>query len=372
MPLKGRINLALIGAGFIGQVHSKMLRLIADRTDGGVRVGSVYDRSLAAAEKLAGRWPGARSVSARGEILDDPSLDAVFICTPTATHRDICIAAAQAGKHIFCEKPLAMRSVDAAEMQAAIGRAGVVGQVGLVMRFAASYTVMGALANDSAAGRILAVTMRDDQEFPIRGSHPSLWRNDPALTAGGALAEHSVHDIDMFTWLFGPIARLNCMTRIVNGASGIEDVGLLQFEFAGGFHGQLTSIWHAVSQRASNRRMEILCENVMLAIDDDVGESIYVHRADGPAERVEKAETMMRFEDIILKQRPYLAPLRDILELPYALEDAAFIAALRGETAPDPSFAAGIAVQRVVEVAYESARLGAPVELKVPGGRNHG
>ena len=87
-----------------------------------------------------------------------------------------------------------------------------------------------------------------------------------------------MHDIDMFTWLFGPMARLYCTTRNLNGAAGIEDVGLIQFEFARGFHGQLTSIWHNVSQRASNRRMEILCEKVMIAIDDDVGESIFLHR----------------------------------------------------------------------------------------------
>src|SRR5208283_182557 len=100
-------------------------------------------------------------------------IDAVYICTPPATHREICLAAAQAGKHVFCEKPLAMTSADAAEMQAAIARASVVGQVGLVMRFAPIYTVAAAIANDPAAGKILAITMRDDQEFPIRGAHPS-------------------------------------------------------------------------------------------------------------------------------------------------------------------------------------------------------
>ncbi len=356
VPLKGQINIGLIGAGFIGQVHSKMLRLIADRTAGAVRVGCVYDHSHAAADKLAQRWPGAKSVVSIHELVDDPTINAVFICTPTATHREMCSAAAQAGKHVFCEKPLAMNSADAVEMQAAIGRAGGVGQVGLVMRFSAIYTVAGALANDPAAGRILAITMRDDQQFPIRGAHPSLWRNDPSLTAGGALAEHSVHDIDMFTWLFGPIARLYCTTRNLNGAAKIEDVGLIQLEFARGFHGQLTSIWHNLSQRPSNRRMEILCENLMIAVDDDVGESIHLERTDGSAQRIEKAELMMRFEEIILKERPYLAPLRDILGLPYALEDAAFLAALRGETTPDPSFEAGIAVQRIVETAYESAR----------------
>jgi predicted dehydrogenase len=364
-PLKGQINIGLIGAGFIGQVHSKMLRLIADRTEGGVRVGGVYDRSRDAAEKLADKWPGAKAAASLDEVLNDAQIDAVYICTPPATHREICLAAARTSKHVFCEKPLAMTSADAAEMQAVTARAGVVAQVGLVMRFASIYTVAAAIATDPAAGKILAITMRDDQEFPIRGAHPSLWRNDPLLTAGGALAEHSVHDIDMFTWLFGPIARLYCMTRNLNGVAGIEDVGLIQFEFARGFHGQLNSIWHNVSQRASNRRMEILCENVMVAVDDDVGESIYVHRKDGPAERIGKTEVMMRFEGIILKQRPYLTPMRDILGLPYALEDAAFIAALRGEIEPDPSFAAGVAAQRMVETAYESARLRMPVEVNI-------
>jgi UDP-N-acetyl-2-amino-2-deoxyglucuronate dehydrogenase len=363
--LKGQINLGLIGAGFIGQVHSKMLRLIADRSEDEVHVGCVFDRSREAAEKLAEKWPGAKAAVALDEILADPQIDAVYICTPPATHREICLAAAGAGKHIFCEKPLAMTSIDALQMQTAIARAGVVAQVGLVMRFAPIYTVAAAIANDPAAGKILAITMRDDQEFPIRGAHPSLWRNDPLLTAGGALAEHSVHDIDMFTWLFGPLARLYCTTRHLNGAAGIEDVGLVQFEFARGFHGQLTSIWHNVSQRASNRRMEILCENVMLAIDDDAGESIFFQRGDGSQERIERPEVMARFEEIILRERPYLRPMRDILHLPYALEDAAFIAALRGETEPDPPFAAGVAAQRIVETAYESARLRMPVEVKI-------
>ena len=363
-PLKGKINVALIGTGFIGQVHSKMLRLIADRTGGSVRVGCVYDRSRGAAEKLAEKWPGAKTAASLDEVIGDPLIDAVYICTPTATHREICLAAAGAGKHVFCEKPLAMRSAEAAEMQAAVERAGVIAQVGLVMRFAPSYTVLRELVNDRAAGKILAVTMRDDQEFPIRGAHPSLWRNDPTLTAGGALAEHSVHDLDMFTWIFGPIARLYCTARFLNGAPGIEDIGLMQMEFAAGFHGQLTSIWHGVSQRASNRRMEVLCENLMLAIDDDVGESIYLHRGSGPAERMEKAEMMRRFEDIILRERPYLAPVRDLSELPYALEDASFLAALRGETEPDPPLAAGVAVQRLVEAAYESSRTRLPLNLK--------
>jgi predicted dehydrogenase len=364
-PIKGKVKLGLIGAGLIGRAHSSMLRLIAARIEGGVGIDSFYDVAHVAAQKLTGKWPGAKTAPSVREILDDPAIDAVFICTPTSSHREICVAAARAGKHIFCEKPLAMSAPEAAEMQTEIERAGVIAQVGLVMRFMAVYSVMRALANDPAAGKVLAVAMRDDQDFPIRGAHPSGWRNDPSLTAGGTLVEHSMHAIDLLTWMFGPIRKLYCTTRNVRGAPGVEDVGFTQFEFAAGFHGQLASIWHRVAQRPSNRRLEVFCENLVIATDDDVGESIYLQRGNGPHERIEKAEVMARFEAIILQERPYLSPLRDILRLPYALEDAAFVAALRGETKPDPPFGAGVAVQRIVEVAYESARLGAPVEVKI-------
>jgi predicted dehydrogenase len=280
-------------------------------------------------------------------------------------HRETCVAAAQAGKHIFCEKPLAMSAAEAVEMMAAIERAGVTSQVGLVMRFMPTYTVMRTLAREPSAGKVLAVTMRDDQDFPIRGSHNSAWRNDPSVTAGGTLIEHSVHDIDLFTWMFGPIKKIYCNTRNLNGAATVEDVGFTQVEFAAGFHGQLTSIWHHMLQRISNRRMEIFCEHLLLACDDDAGEIICIQRGDGVQERMEKAEVMQRFAEIILGERPYLSPLKDILRLSYALEDASFIAALRGETQPDPSFSNGIAAQRIVEAAYESARLGTAVELIV-------
>jgi len=361
--VKGPIRIGLIGAGLIGRAHSMMLRLIADRTERSVSIASIYDVAHVAAEQLATKWPGAKAAASLREVLDDGAIDAVLICTPTACHREMCLAAAAAGKHIFCEKPLAMSAAEAAEMQAAVERAGVVSQVGLVMRFMAVYTVMRALASDPAAGQILAVAMRDDQDFPIRGAHPSAWRNDPSLTAGGTLVEHSVHDVDLFTWLFGPIARLYCTTRNVHGAPGIEDVAFTQFDFAGGFHGQLASIWHRVAQRPSNRRLEIFCENLVLATDDDAGESIFLQRGDGAPERIERADVMAQFADMIVKKRPYLASLRDIVHLPYALQDASFLAALRGEMDPDPSFGAGVIAQRIVELAYESARLRMPIEV---------
>jgi len=363
--VSGQVRVGLIGAGLIGQNHSMMLRFVARQTEQSVRVVSVADLSHTAAEQLAARWPEARALESAEEIIADPSIDAVWICTPTAMHRQICIAAARAGKHIFCEKPLAMSASDAAAMAAAIEASGVLSQVGLVLRFSPIYNVMADMFREPSAGRMLSATMRDDQDFPTRGAHASAWRNDPSLTAGGTLIEHSVHDFDLMTWIFGPVASLFCRTRNLNGADGVEDFGATEFEFAAGFHGQLTSIWHRMIARASNRRLEIFAENLFAASDFDTLGPIIFQRGNGAKEEsIDASEVMARFTEKILRERPYLAPIKDYFAIPYAIEDAIFIAALKGVCEPDPPFQAGVAAQRLVEAAYQSAKTGTPVQIK--------
>jgi predicted dehydrogenase len=364
-PVSGQIRVGIIGAGLIGNLHSMMLRYVADRTEQSVRVVSIADVSHPAAEHLAARWQGARALESAEEIIADPSIDAVWICTPTALHRQVCIAAARAGKHIFCEKPLAMTAAEAAEMAAAIKTAGVISQVGLVLRFSPVYNVIKQMFREPDVGKLLSITMRDDQDFPTRGAHASAWRNDPSLTAGGTLIEHSVHDFDLLTWMFGLVSSLYCRTRNVNGADGVEDFGSTAMEFAGGFHGQLTSIWHKMIARASNRRLEVFAENLFAASDaDTLGDIVFQRGSSAREETIDSNEVMARFTDAILRERPYLAPIKDRLTIPYAAEDATFIAALKGVCAPDPEFAAGVTAQRMVEAAYESARIGAPVTIK--------
>lgn len=364
-PVRGQVRVGIIGAGLIGQNHSMMIRQVADRTEQSARVVAIADVSHVAAERLAARWQGARALGSSEEIIADPSIDAVWICTPTAMHRQDCIAAARAGKHIFCEKPLAMTAADAAEMAAAIKSSGVISQVGLVLRFSPVYNVMKSMFHDHEAGALLSVTMRDDQDFPTRGAHASAWRNDPSLTAGGTLIEHSVHDFDLMTWMFGPVAGLYCRTRNLNGADGVEDFGSTAMEFAGGWHGQLTSIWHRMIGRPSNRRLEVFAENLFAACDADTLGPIVFQRGSGVKEEtIGESEVMARFTEQILRERPYLAPIKDWLAIPYASEDATFVASLKGACEPDPAFEAGVAAQRMVEAAYESARTGVAVKIK--------
>jgi myo-inositol 2-dehydrogenase / D-chiro-inositol 1-dehydrogenase len=363
--ISGQVRIGIIGAGLIGQTHSMMLRQTADRTDGSARVIAVADVAHAQAERLAARWPGARALGSSRDIIEDPDIDAVWVCTPTALHSADCVAVARAGKHLFCEKPLAMTAAEASEMADAIRAAGVMSQVGLVLRYSPVYTVMRAMIGEPEAGMPLAAIMRDDQDFPIRGIHASGWRNDPSLTAGGTLVEHSVHDFDLMNWMFGEVRRVFCHTRNLRGARGVEDFGATDFEFESGMNAQLTSVWHRMIGRPSNRRLEVFCENLFVASDHDAAGTIIVQRGDGAREEViPEGEVMRRFGEIIRRERPYLAAMKDYFAIPYALEDAAFVAALRGQCDVDPPFQAGVAAQRLVEAAYRSAQTRLPVEIK--------
>jgi len=104
---------------------------------------------------------------------------------------------------------------------------------------------------------------------------------------------------------------------------------------------------------------------LFVACDADTLGPIVFQRGSGSQEQtISGDEVMARFTEKILRERPYLAPVEDRLMIPYAAEDATFIAALKGACDSDPEFAAGVAAQRIVEAAYESARSGLPVQMK--------
>lgn len=355
-----KIRIGMIGAGVIGSAHSAVLRVIADALAPQVELVAIADPDGARREQAVQLYGYRQPYTSAGDLLQHADIDAVFICTPTAFHAEQVQAAAARGLHIFCEKPLAMSYAEGQSMVAAIDQSGRRSQIGLVLRFSAVYTVMRELMRDPRAGRPLAVVLRDDQCFPIRGVHDSPWRADRSLTAGGTLIEHGVHDLDILTWFFGPVARLRAWERNFAGHPGIEDFMSIELEFATGLRAQLLSLWHGMIQRPSNRRLEIFCENAFIASEADMHGTISVQFGDGPEEILPDDEVLRQFQAL---QQDVPDTLRDYFRIPYLVEDYAFLRALQRGDTPDPSIHVGLEAQRLAAATYYAAHNDAEVDV---------
>ena len=253
------VRVGFYGTGFISRTHNWFLKYsTADH-----RIVAVHDPEADRAQVFADRV-GAQAVG-EDELLD--RVDAVFVTTWTSEHERLVAAAAERGLAVFCEKPLAVDGTVAQRMVDAVEAAGVVNQVGLVLRFTPQFIHARTLLSDPRAGRLLAVSFRDDQFIPIQSHYGSTWRVDPARCGRGTLLEHSIHDVDVMQWMCGPVDSVSGTVREVHGYPRIDDVAVARMEFANGGVASLTSIWHDIVDRPSLRNIELFSENLYLSMD---------------------------------------------------------------------------------------------------------
>ncbi|MBI4671021.1 MAG: inositol 2-dehydrogenase [Chloroflexi bacterium] len=186
-----KIHVALVGAGRIGKIHAENL---ATRVRG-AELAAIADVNLAAAQILADEWNVTRVADDYRSLLDDETINAVLIASATDTHASIIEHAAAAGKHIFCEKPIAHDLAEIDRALAAVARAGVKLQIGFNRRFDPNFHKARALI---AAGRIgapylLHIISRDPAPPPL----------DYLRVSGGIFLDMTIHDFDMARFLIG-------------------------------------------------------------------------------------------------------------------------------------------------------------------------
>ena len=329
-----QLRVGFLGAGLIATYHSKSLRHSGARV---VRAG-VYDPDLDRATAFA-TASGHTVCASEDEVLD--GCDAVYICTWTSEHPRQLAKAVQRGRHVFCEKPLAVTTELAEEMAAAARTAGVVNQVGLVLRRSPAYLWANHLIRETSAGRVMTVVFRDDQFIPIQGHYESTWRADKRLVGAGTLLEHSIHDIDMLRFLVGDVTRVSAHTANFHGHDGIEDVATATLEFESGAIGTLTSVWHDNLARPSMRRVEIFCEGRHIVID---GDDWF-----GPVSWTDADGTTGSLDGTALSEA--VAPMRDGTDNP----DGEFIRAIAEGRPAYPDLATAVKAHQIVQAMYASA-----------------
>jgi predicted dehydrogenase len=351
-------RIGLIGCGFITQLHSRALRGITKAGLADAAVVATCDLDRGRAQSFA-RAHGADLVTT------DPAdviaaVDAVWICTPTSSHRSLVEQAAAAGVAIFCEKPLATTLADAEAMAAAAAR--VPSQVGLVLRTSPAYGALVDLVRSGDLGRPMTVVFRDDQYLPNQGQYASEWRADVTVAGGGTLLEHSIHDLDVLRWLLGDATSVSARTANFAGHPGIEDLAVATIAFASGAVATLTSAWHQILSRPSTRSLEVICERGIAGVgvgaaggeSDEYRGPLHVI-ADGGG-----SEQAFDYADWVL-ELPIEEPWLRYAGV-YAPQALAFLTALAEGRPPAPGLDVAVAAHRLADAVYRSAALGgAPV-----------
>ena len=188
VKVRGPIGVALVGSGRMGSFHGETL---AHRLSG-VRLAAVADPAPGAAERLASELAAPSAYIDAAQAFDDPTVHAVVIAAPARFHADLIVAAAEAGKAVFCEKPAALSLPDLDRAIEAVRAAGVVFQVGFNRRFAADWVAARAMLDHGTLGapRLLRSVTRDPGGF------------DPSRVAPGTIFNETlIHDFDTLRFL---------------------------------------------------------------------------------------------------------------------------------------------------------------------------
>jgi len=215
-----KLNVGLIGYGFMGRAHSNAYRQAGKFFDLSYEpvLKAACARSKDKIQAFADNW-GYESVETDWrKLVERKDIDAIDICTPNNYHHDIAIAAAQAGKMVLCEKPLSMNPAEGIEMVDAVEKAGVANMVWYNYRRVPAVTLAKLLIDQGRLGRIFHYRAVFLQDWTISADLPQggtgLWRLDAAAAGAGVTGDLLAHCIDTALWLNGSIDSVTAMTEI--------------------------------------------------------------------------------------------------------------------------------------------------------------
>ena len=230
------LDAAIVGLGRWGQNHVNSVQGISDR----VRFTRGVVRNPAKVQDFADRH-GLRLSSDYAQMLSDSSIEMVVLATPNSLHPAQIIAAAEAGKAVLCEKPLALTAADAQRAVETCGRAGVMLGVGQDKRFWPSMRELKRVVDSGVLGEVLHVEGHFSNENARKKLHHG-WRESPAESPGGSITATGIHVLDAFINLVGPVRRASAQHIVKRPPPESLDTLTITFEFANRVSGVLCGV----------------------------------------------------------------------------------------------------------------------------------
>ncbi len=289
----GKLKIGIIGAGRIGKLHAaNLVNRVAD-----AEVAVISDVFLPAAEELAAKLNVKKATADYHEILNDPEIDAVFICSSTDTHSPISIEAAKAGKHIFCEKPIDHDLTKIEAVLKAVKEAGVKYQVGFNRRFDRNFKHVREVVASGGIGdvQIVKVTSRDPAAPPI----------SYVKVSGGIFVDMTIHDFDMVRYLSGSeVEEVSvfgaCLVDPEIGKAGDVDTCIISLRFKNGALGVIDNSRQAVY--GYDQRIEVFGSKGMIAAENETANNTTLYTADGVQKEKPLWFFLERYNDAFIQE----------------------------------------------------------------------
>jgi len=313
MTLSSPLRFGVIGAGRIGKLHAENL---ATRVPGAC-LARIADPLVANARETAARLRVPAFSADYHEILSDPSIDAVAICSSTDTHACLIAEAARAGKHIFCEKPIAYDLAKIDEALCAVREAGVQLQIGFNRRFDANFRRVRAVVAEGGIGepQILRITSRDPAPPPI----------EYIRVSGGIFFDMTIHDFDMARFLVGSevseifaAGAVRVDPRI--GEAGDIDTAVITLRFENGAIGTIDNSRQAVY--GYDQRVEVFGSGGMVSAQNNTPDNVTCSSAAG----IQSARPLYFFleryaESFVTEMKEFVACVQSGAQPPVTGED---------------------------------------------------
>ena len=380
------LKVAIVGYKFMGKAHSNAYHKAGRFFDLPVEVQlqTACGRHEAGLAEFAQRWGWQETATSWREVIERDDIDIVDISSPTDTHREIAIAAAAAGKHILCEKPMALSSDEALEMCRAVKQAGVTHAIGHNYRRVPAIRLAKQMIEEGQLGEIYHWRGTYLQDWIVDPEFPLTWHLQQERAGYGPHGDLNSHSVDLARYLIGEIKTVQCtMAQFIKqrplpdeereaafeatvgqgvGPVSVDDASFMVVEFDNGALGAFEASRFATGRKNYNY-FEIYGSRGSLCFNlERMNELQFFSREDSP--------TAQGFRTILVTEssHPYIAswwPPGHIIgyEHTFIHQAADFVQSIHDGTALEPSFFDGLRAMEVLDAAALSARDGHRVEV---------
>ncbi len=339
------VRFGIIGAGVISASHAQGITATPN-----AQIGAVCDIIEEKAVALAEKYGVDKIYTDYHELLKDPDIDAVSVCVPSGMHGEIVMAAARAGKHILCEKPVEITKEKIDEMIRVVESTNVKVQCVFQRRIRSTSQKVKAALDSGVFGKVLMASAYLKYYRTAEYYQSAGWRATWEYDGGGCLMNQGVHGIDLISWLMGGIKRVSAVTRTQIHDIPVEDAAVAVVEYENGAIGVIEG--STCVKPAQSTRFEISCENGSIIFDDGGIKQWYLNGEDVPVENL-TTEAAVGVNDDPTK----------VLTNDHGVLVGHLVKCIEEGTEPSiPLSDARRSVEAILAI-YQSSREGRPVEL---------